>query len=359
MSLTDLTTASDAELIAGCAAVIDIPKAAPADSFLLHAPLELLARAILLERVPDDARRLARERLSWLAVAYAGAGPSADAAPAAGTSHDIDELVLSLAAAGHAPILWSLRPRVASVPPSFGSRLVASELARYPDWRLSWPRTRQASGASSGDLAARLAAPRSPGDPGSDFIYPTMHLTDASGLAAEVLDAPLRGMQVGEARRVLLRTAAQSMLQDNPQAAPYGWTHCLTMPQAVLVAADHGADPDIAVAVAATYVLGFRATQGRVRLDPAWTPARDSAAGRLWRATDDELPGLVDGLISYGAIHPDAHVAKYTLACLDATVSDPDARRLFLAAAVHLHERWERVACPDDPILSQWVGTRS
>ena len=171
--------------------------------------------------------------------------------------------------------------------------------------------------------------------------------------------APLRGMQVGEARRVLLRTAAQSMLQDNPQAAPYGWTHCLTMPQAVLVAADHGADPDIAVAVAATYVLGFRATQGRVRLDPAWTPARDSAAGRLWRATDDELPGLVDGLISYGAIHPDAHVAKYTLACLDATVSDPDARRLFLAAAVHLHERWERVACPDDPILSQWVGTRS
>ena len=168
-----------------------------------------------------------------------------------------------------------------------------------------------------------------------------MHLTETSGLAAELLDAPLRGLQVGDARRTLLRVAAHSMLQDNPDSSPYGWTHCLTLPQAVLDVAARGADPEVAVAVAAMYVLGFRATQGRVRLDPTFTPARRTAAGRIWAAADDDMPGLVDELVSFGALHPDAHVAKYTLACLDATADDPDAGRLFLAAAAHLHAWWQ------------------
>ena len=337
MSTTDAATTTDAELIAACAEVIDVPKAAPPDSFLLHAPLELLARAILLERVPAEGRARARARIQWLADTYEAAGPSVEPVPDV-TAIDVDDVLVSLAAAGHAPILFSLRARVAAVPATFGNRLVAAEVARDPDWKLTWAPSRRADGISSGDLAERLAAPRSPGDPGSDFIYPTMNLTDTSGLAAEVLDAPLRDLDVKTARRILLRVAAQSMLQDNRDAAPYGWTHCLTMPQAVLIAADHGADPDVAVAVAATYVLGFRATQGRVRIDPAWAPRTGTAAERVWSMPDDSLPSLIDELITYGALHPDAHVAKYTLACLDAAEADPDARRLFLAAAAHLHE---------------------
>jgi hypothetical protein len=334
-------TMTDAELIADCAAVIDIPKAVPPDSFMLHAPLELLARAILLERVPERARADARGRIRWVADTYEAAAPPMDPLPDIAPV-DVDEMVLSLAAAGHAPILWSLRPRVGAVEASFGTRLVLTELGRYPEWALAWPRIRAAAGASSGDLAERLAAPRSPGDPGSDFIYPTMHLTDASGLAAEVLDEPLRGVSVGDARRVLLRVAAQSMLQDNPDAAPYGWSHCLTMPQAVLVAADHGADPAMAVATAAIYVLGFRATQGRVRLDPEWAPAPGSVAAEVWNADDDQLTRIVDELVAYGVAHHDAHLAKYTLACLDAADADPDATRLFLAAAAYLQEWWRQ-----------------
>ena len=340
MSTTGNTTSTDTDLFAAAAAVIDVPKAAPPDSFVLHAPLELLARVLLLERVPADARAQARARIEWLADKYAAAGPGMDPVPDP-DDVDPDDMVVSLAAAGHAPILFSLRPRVPAVPATFGARLVATELARYPDWSLSWPRTRQTDGVGSGDLAERLAAPRSPGDPGSDFIFPTMSLTERSGLSAEVLDAPLRGMTTEEARRILLRVAAQSMLQDNRDAAPYGWTHCLTMPQAALLSPHSGADPAIAVGVAATYVLGFRSTLGRVRLDQAWTPARDTAAGRVWWAHDDELPGLVDELVTYGAIHTDAHVAKYTLACLDATAADPEAGRLFLAAAAHLHDWWK------------------
>jgi hypothetical protein len=316
----------DADLVAACAAVIDIPKADPPTSFELHAPLELLARALLLERLPDEHRAAAHDRLRSITDQYAAAGPGvAEPPPLTATA---EEMVLSLAAAGHAPILASVRQRVSAVAPTFGDALVATELARYPTWMLRWPLARSAGGARTADLAERLARPRSPGDPGSNFIYPTMHLVDESGLAAEVLDAPLRGMGVDEARVVLLRIAAQSMLQDDPAAAPYGWTHCLTMPQAVLAAADHGADPDIAVAVAATYVLGFRATLGRVRIDPEWSPARDNS------------PDLTDELTVFGALHPDAHVAKYTLACFDAAEADPDARSLYLAAAAHLHDWW-------------------
>jgi hypothetical protein len=329
----------DADLLAECAAIIDVPKAAPPDSFVLHAPLELLARALLLERLPTERRPTVRERIGCLTEDYAAAGASADGRHPA-VDLGIDDVVLTLAAAGHAPILLSLRSRVPVVPPTFGDALVYAEVTRNPDWAFEWARTRTTTGPSSGDLAERLAGPRPPGDVGSDFIYPVMHRTETSGMAADVLDAPLRGMAVDEARHILLRTAAYSMLQDDPDAAPYQWTHCLTLPQAVLAATDVGADADVAVAVAATYVLGFRSTYGRVHLDPAWTPAGDTAAGRVWASPDDGLPSLVDDIVSYGAWHPDAHVAKYTLACLDATADDPGAGRLFLAAAAHLHEWW-------------------
>src|SRR5438128_10760359 len=106
MSFADLDTITDADLIAGCAAVVNVPKLAPPDSFVLHAPLELLARALLLERVPEHARPLARERMHWLAATYAAAGSSADLATTV-SEPDFGEVVLSLAAAGHAPILFN------------------------------------------------------------------------------------------------------------------------------------------------------------------------------------------------------------------------------------------------------------
>ena len=41
--------------------------------------------------------------------------------------------------------------------------------------------------------------------------------------------------------------------------APYGWTHCLTLSQAVLSIRPWIADPTRAAAIAATYVVAFRA----------------------------------------------------------------------------------------------------
>jgi hypothetical protein len=40
------------------------------------------------------------------------------------------------------------------------------------------------------------------------------------------------------------------------------------------------------------------------------------------------------------SVHPDAHYAKYTLACLDVAERDRDASHLFLASAAWLGAYW-------------------
>jgi hypothetical protein len=145
-----------------------------------------------------------------------------------------------------------------------------------------------------------------------------------------------------------------SMLQDEPSNAPYGWSHCLTLPQAALAIADRASDPQLAIDVAATYVLGFRATQSTTPIDPTWTPDRPTpdcaviepppaiAAGAAWHVGREQRDRIVQQLIDHAAPHPDAHLAKYTLACLDAARSDPDVTHLYLAAAAYLAAWWHR-----------------
>src|SRR6476659_8087792 len=60
-SIDDL---SDAELIATVASVVRVPRTDPADSFVLHAPLELAARAALLPRVAPGERSTARQQIA-------------------------------------------------------------------------------------------------------------------------------------------------------------------------------------------------------------------------------------------------------------------------------------------------------
>jgi len=389
---TDLLT--DAQLTDAVAARLTRPKADGVTSFTLHAPLELLARTALLPLVEPGARDPARERLAWLGDAYAAAGPEVDepaprayddlatatghlvAAIDAGdlddadataawlaeraTADDLarhlaDDVIPRLSAAGHGSILLYLLPRAAprSRAAARPLRGLVRELARHSDWGLTWPRDRTGEPGSDEDLVAVLRRPRSPGDPGSDFIFPTMSLVESSGLAEELLDGPTRRSSVPQATRDLLRLAAASMVQDDPAAAPYGWSHCLTMPQAVLGLARTGAaEPSAAIAVAATFVLGFRSTQGRVSVDPEWSPEPVGepmvalegppavAAAGAWHATTDQRPAVAARLASWAAAHEDAHLAKYTLACFDAARVDPEAGRLFLAAAAFLNAWW-------------------
>jgi len=402
----DLEAASDAALVDEVAHAVAQAKEGAADSFLLHAPLEVLARDALLAALAPGGREAARRRLALVAVEYTRAGaPASPPAPrafdspsdglarlraalAAGKLDDADaaaawlaevltptelaraladEVLPRLAAAAHGSIFLYLLPRVA--PRSRAAarmvRGLVRELAREPSWRLSWHLAveRQHARLSRDHDPARaeealfeaLRRPPSPGTPESLFIYPTMSLVEKSGLAASLLDAPTRALDVRQATRVLLRIAALSMLQDSTEHAAYGWSHCLTLPQAALGIAGGLAVPADAVAVAATYVLGFRSIVGSVSLERDWSPEplppeRDriealtaspaDAASALWHARREELPSLVAHVVASAAAHEDAHLAKYTLACLDAAADDPAAARLYLAAAAFLAAWW-------------------
>jgi len=404
-----LTDASDAQLVAAAGRGLSTPKEAPADSFVLHAPLELLARAALLPRVSPRGRDAARERIAELATGYAGAGDPVDApvrdgaldgrspealaerlaaALGAGDLDDVDAsaraiarlapasqlrdllgaaVAPSLGAAAHGAILFDLLARDPGgvVDPAV-IRGALREIARHPGWRLSWFEAPDlAAGApgphvevGAGLVDALVDVPRL-GVPNSTFIHPLMHQAEASGLAASVLGPVLAATPAGDApdvlaaRRELGRIAAWSMLQEGPEHAPYGWTHCLTMPQAVQ-ALSGPVDPAVAVAVAATHVLGFRTALGSRALDPGQVPvgpvladldeaiaeSREAAAATVWHTPEGELGAVVGTLATSASAHQDAHLVKYTLACLDAAALDPHARRLHLAAAASLAAWW-------------------
>src|SRR5260370_42288276 len=104
------------------------------------------------------------------------------------------------------------------------------------------------------------------------------------------------------------------------------------MPQAVIALAGHGTPSRTAVAVAAPRVVGFRAALGqrpvRADFEPEPTRAtgiteaiiqgREDAAAWAWHAPESVLDGLAVELATRAALHHDAHLAKYTLACFDA-----------------------------------------
>jgi hypothetical protein len=182
-----------------------------------------------------------------------------------------------------------------------------------------------------------------------------MHQVEEAGVAASLLRGAIdASIDVVAARRDIARVAAWSMLQEPPTFATYGWTHCLTMPQAVMGLAGTAVAPRTAVAVAGTFVAGFRAGLGATQLDPAWRPAPPTthelddaiaagpteAAATVWHAPDDALAAMTTELVTRAAVHHDAHLVKYTHACLDAAVDDPASRRLFLAAAASLSGWW-------------------
>ena len=52
-------------------------------------------------------------------------------------------------------------------------------------------------------------------------------------------------------------------------------------------------------------------------------------------------------LATNAALHHDAHLVKYTLACFDAAEADPPQRRLYLAAAASLAGYWAQQPSDD------------
>ena len=240
-------------------------------------------------------------------------------------------IVASLAAAGHAPIGLSLLARVGGMPTTL-LRGPLRSLAARPEWQLDWFQGVHGGGEPHLLYDALRSVPRL-GRPGSDFIHPLMSQVQDSGVAAQVLtpvlpaDAAGNQLDVVAAARTLARVAAWSMIHDDPEQAPYGWTHALTMPQAVMSLAGAGVEARTALAVAATFLVGFRAAHSLVDLPDHIDPGR--------------LPDVSPAELALAASqHEDAHLVKYTLACLHAADHDPVYRPLHLSAAASLVEWW-------------------
>ena len=371
----ELRDLSDAALVQGVANAIARPKQTKFNSFIIHAPLELLARAQLLRRAPAAARSRIRLRIAAIAAVYAdgeeveapvtwfaSAEVAGDALTQALREADPDQadaamcmlaatlplevlvrrladvVVGQLGLAAHAPILLSALPEAEKRWGPLAQLLRAPiyALARDGRERLDWidaPADDDRTDATD-DLFQALAHPERVQSP-SLFIAPTLLSVEAGGYAARTLSRATASLTVAEARRCLSRIAALAMLQDDPDHAPYGWTHCLSMPQGVLALAAYGQDPRRFVRVAATHALGFRATLGKSALELAWPSVAD--------------PDIAS-LIAEAGAHPDAHLAKYTLACLIAADQDPEASSLYLAAATRLAAWW--VENPDAAIAA-------
>jgi hypothetical protein len=363
-----ITGLSDTQLIEAVGHAISRPKANGGSSYTLHAPMELLARAALLPLVPPNARRVARMRIAGIAALYAAQGDEieasshidqaipnakealiealreydsaiADAALVALapniSANEIcdlltDEIVSRLGAAVHAPILLAALLEASArygnllhlLRTSIRALATAETLPTGSNPRLSWvSETIDLSGP--GNLWDALADP--PRVTSHYFIAPTMLAVEADGLAARRLGRATQNSPDVVAES-LFRIAALSMLQDDPDRAPYGWTHCLTIPQGIMALAPYSKDKTLLARIAATAVLGFRSTLGRVPLDKSWRPS----------GSPD-----VSALAARAAAHEDAHLAKYTVACLSAAATDRSARDLFVAAADHLGKWWD------------------
>jgi hypothetical protein len=388
--LDDLT---DGQLFDDAARIVSLPRNDAANSFVLHAPLELMARQLLLPLVPPNGRRAVRERIVWVAAKYEQFGPPMEPAPeaeftsladaraallAALAAGDLaavdaaarpilergtlDEIMMlaaptldMLAAAGHAPIGFFLASRLATIGRSAPTLLrpTLRELARAPQLRVHWQRDPTLTAGSPQGLMEALAHTPRLGLPGNDFIFPIVHQVDDGGVAREVLDGNLP-TDVTTAAATTLRAAVQSMLQDDSQYAPYGWTHCLTLPHAIFEVMPWLPDAPTAAAIAATYVVGFRAAEGAHDLRVDWAPepapavdlvdslaAPPTVAAAAWyHASADSTARALPALIGRAAAHEDAHLAKYTLACLAAAERDRGHASAYLAAAASLSGWW-------------------
>ncbi len=392
---------SDTRLVAEVGEVLAVPRTAEADSFVLHAPLELVARAALLPSVQPAHRDQARRQITAIADEFEDFGPpvkepanadfasTADAASRLvaaidrGELDDIDVVarwlgraatgmelrtflsagvVKRLAAAAHAPIFLYQLPRIAPRGEVSGELLrgLARELGRAPDWRLHWfdatPVTTTSARAVTGTAVfdAIASTPLGTLDAGATpFIYPLMARVDEPGIAADQLRDVVGGSPVPDQGRAVLRAAAWSMLLEPGDHAPYGWSHCLTLPQAVLGLAPGSVDANTALAIAATYVVGFRSALARNPLRPEFAPADPGlplpdalagppavAAAAAWHLPEARFPELIGELATRASVQRDAHLVKYTLACLDAADADRAHQRLFLAAAASLVGWW-------------------
>lgn len=387
---------SDFDLFRAAAEVISEPSK-KFSSFLLNAPLELLARFCLLSLVAPEDRRLARIQMVATAVVYAHAGPGVNCPPPDETNlgspvDTIEELraaihasdversdqlftilatyveprrviesiahasLQTLTGAAHTHLGLMYLSRMPAIAPPEALKMARSGvrfLAAKPDLNL-----KPTNGPGRlDDLAHALATVPHLSKPASS-VQEIIQATEDAGTLDDVLGSgvtrSLNDWQ--ELTRTSCRIAALSMIADSVDAAMYGWTHCLTLPQAawalgrVLTTKAFQAQ---VVQSAVTWVAAFRAAHGNgalnthVDLQPsdldiseALYDSPEAAAAVAYHTAPSARQQLVGIIATEAAVRTEAHLIKFTRACLDLARMDPEEARLYHAAAAYLCALW-------------------
>ena len=360
-------------------------------SLEIHAALEVMARYSLLPLV-DGARRagarrqMARAAWDFAAVAVPPAadvgtqqdGGSLDAlavAPWHAVGRRMDEairqpcvlralaprVVQEVGGAGHGQILLrhvldadphvrrKLLPHLQMFVRAFGEDADTAHGAVIPQLR-------PLLSASAGALDEFLG-----GIPRSGVATPHTGIRGvmAHGQGVAVADVGgSAGSAPGELAGMACIAAARMMLTAQTELE-YGWSHCLTLPEAAWTFVDRGdVDGELGALVALSYVVGFIAALGF----PGWpappppgsTPATEIDAFRqaLASATPADAAQLCLGasapfarqawgeVVSMASGMEDAHLVKYVHSCLRSAARKPEAEPIFLAAATRLLARW-------------------
>lgn len=337
-----LAELSDREFFRQCITLLSEPKCLVADSFTLHAPLEVMARYRLLRLVAAEDHELGRMQMLAIAAKYQASGESIPHAASTlslspdeaeaelrkavsegdlertdaiciglADEHGVKVLLRSIAdlaletltAATHTHIglmhiarIWSEAGPIATRLARTGLRAMAQE----PVARLKPVRTHRVLKDPERDLESILSQVPAQA-PSVKGIRPLLEDAEKAGLFEELLGDALLSSRDPEmckaASRAACRIAALSMLGDSPefpanlaafpsQAAKFIWTHCLTMPQAAWMLTQFLPQPEFAARAAhvgAAWVIGLRYCYGNgaLELHPGFEAPRTDFAAAL------------------------------------------------------------------------------
>lgn len=417
---------SDRQLVRGVSAVISRPGRG-LTSFTLHAPLELLARAGLLPLVAPEDRELARLQMVASAAAYgqgvqvlpdpAPLAPFADLGAATrrfagvfaeGDEDGLEAVVLQMARQfGVASLVHALTPRLLPTLTSASHahiglwlllrhgeagdlqdaallRAAARRLAADPKGRLASFAGMKIEGTRTlamgpekieQEILAKLANPPKGKKPSSFSIRPLMEAAENSttieDFFADFIRRDLTTEQIDAAFRAVLRVCAHAMLQDTRQQAKFGWSHCLTLPQAASGLSSLNLHRKLGLATTLVWVMAYRTILSDRALDFSYRPkpfggslrealetGPEAAAGRFWHADPREVGEMQRILASEAAVRNDQHLVKYTRACFDLCGFDPTSWRLYYASAATLSAIWI-VETPRQKIADHFLDGRS
>jgi hypothetical protein len=329
----DLDALSDAELYRAVGAIVSRPAENGMTSFVLHAPLELMARYGLLRLVKPTDRELARLQMIASGAVYGSGVQPLGPPPRVKAFPDLNAAAAELSRTFTQADAGGMEALVLRVVEQFGTSSLVSLLTPLALPTLTgashshiglWLLLRHGEPSSSSDASllrnAARALASSPGDQMKSFsgmsidaggplamtpgqieqeitaklahpprgrqsnqsVRSVIQAGEATGnadrLFGDFIRHDLDRAQIDAAFRAVLRVCARSMLQDDIKQAKFGWTHCLTLPQSACGLASLNTDGKRALAATLVWITAYRSALSRRALDFEWAPERVKGA---------------------------------------------------------------------------------